>query len=198
MLGIYFCITTRTTAPITCCHHCSSIIKSIIGLRLEILASARPFGTTYSGRCRADALICADVSRLPTQWDYYRFHKLSDLRVSIAVRATEVAFGSPSRTLLIRSGDSKARWIRNIRHDLLRRPQATADHHYDDPSAGPRDWVLRPCGSIPRLPVAFSAQLTSQGWLREFTGILAAAGPMRRSKAPALPDLARLRHADRL
>ena len=60
-LGAYawylLCITARTTAPINCCYHCSSIMKPIIGLRLEILASARPFGIMYSGRCRTDALI---------------------------------------------------------------------------------------------------------------------------------------------
>jgi len=50
--------------------------------------------------------------RLATKWDYYRFHKMSELRVSIAVLATEVASGSPSRTLLTRSGDSQARWIK--------------------------------------------------------------------------------------
>jgi hypothetical protein len=52
----------------------------------------------------------ADVSiHLATQSDYYRFHKMSELRVSIAVLAAEVASGSPSRTLPTRSGDNQAR-----------------------------------------------------------------------------------------
>jgi hypothetical protein len=52
-----YCLTAPTMVPINCRYHCSSITRSITDLRPETTASARPFGTMYSGRCCADVQI---------------------------------------------------------------------------------------------------------------------------------------------
>src|ERR1700686_1888273 len=54
MPGICSCTIARTTVPINCRYHCSSIIRAITDLRPETMASARHFGTMYLGRCCAD------------------------------------------------------------------------------------------------------------------------------------------------
>jgi hypothetical protein len=56
ILGICSCITARIMVPVNYRYHCSSTTKAIIDLQLEITASAQRCGTTYSGRCCAEAL----------------------------------------------------------------------------------------------------------------------------------------------
>jgi len=51
MPGICSSTTARTTVPINCRYHCSSIIRAITNLLPETMVSAQHFGTMYSGRC---------------------------------------------------------------------------------------------------------------------------------------------------